>query len=101
MPRIVLIAEDDPISQRMAAAVVESCGYRAQIVQAGSPVPGSSSESDFIPIFFCSTLEMPVMDGIQVLKAMKQSGGVEICPIVVFTSHHQQETVRGGDQAGR
>jgi CheY-like chemotaxis protein len=92
MPRIVLIAEDDPISQRMAAAVVESCGYRAHIVQHGAQCL-ETLQKGLQPDLLLLDLEMPVMDGIQVLRAMKQAGGVEICPIVVFTSHHNEQIV--------
>lgn len=92
MTAYVLVAEDEPINQRMAAAVIKSCGYEAKIVSDGRECLAELQNGKH-PDLLLLDLDMPVMDGFQVLRHLKQVGNLEVFPIMVFTAHHKEEIV--------
>ena len=92
MPRIVLVAEDETLSQRLVTAVIQYCGLTPRIVGNGQELLDVLNEG-VEPELILLDLEMPVMGGIDVLKALKIYPAEERCPIVVFTANNQESTV--------
>ena len=70
MARLVLVAEDEMVSQRLAAAVIRQLGFTSQVVPDGQDcldVIASGVRPDLILL----DLEMPVVSGIEVLGTLK------------------------------
>lgn len=92
MPRIVLVAEDETLSQRLVMAVIQYCGLTPRIVNNGQELLDALNEG-VEPELILLDLEMPIMGGIEVLRALKVYSPEERCPIVVFTANNQESTV--------
>lgn len=90
--RLILVAEDEIISQRLAASVIEKSGYKAQVVSNGQECLDALI-AGVQPDLILLDLAMPVMNGIELLQSLKQQGVTELVPIVVFTAHNEEETV--------
>lgn len=93
MAGIVLVAEDEGLSQRLVAAVIQYCGMEAKVTGNGKELMEALS-SGIVPEIILLDLEMPVMDGIEVLKSIQHVPPEERCPILVFTANNQEATVR-------
>ncbi|MBC7660061.1 MAG: response regulator [Chitinophagaceae bacterium] len=92
MPRVVLVAEDELLSQRLVTAVIEYCGLTAVIVSNGQECLDQLNKG-LEPELILLDLDMPVMNGIEVLEALKAFPPESRCPIVVFTANNQSNTV--------
>lgn len=92
MARIVLIAEDEPASQKLAVAVVESCRFDAKVVSNGRDCLDLLRQG-IRPELILLDLEMPVLSGLETLEAMKEEGYSNLCPIVVLTGKNQEDVV--------
>jgi CheY-like chemotaxis protein len=93
MSRIVLVAEDETLSQRLVTAVIQYCGLTPRIVSNGQEALDALNEG-LAPELILLDLEMPVMGGIEFLNRLKDIPPELRCPIVVFTANNQQSTVK-------
>ena len=80
----VLVAEDNPTNQMVALAQLEKLGYSGYAVQNGAEALSAlrSSRYDLI-LMDC---EMPVMDGYDATRCIRNGGNTQI-PIVAVTAH--------------
>ncbi len=92
MAGIVLVAEDEHLSQRLVTAVIEYCGLTARITDNGRDCLNLLNEG-LEPSLILLDLEMPTMGGIEFLSALKAFPKEERCPIVVFTANNQESIV--------
>lgn len=98
VPLNILVAEDSPTNQLVAKLMLEKRGHQVTIVSNGQQVvdmdPLSLAEFDLILM----DISMPVMDGIQATKALRDSG--IITPIIALTANvmqaDQEEYLRAG-----
>ncbi|MES2746519.1 MAG: response regulator [Bdellovibrionota bacterium] len=93
MSGLILVAEDEGLSQRLVSAVIQYCGYEAKMTENGQELL-DALRSGLIPDLILLDLEMPVMGGIDVLKAIHAVPADDRCPIVVFTANNNVATVR-------
>ena len=93
-PRMVLLAEDNPVNQRVARALLEKRGHTVVVVENGREATEALATQQFDVVLM--DLQMPVMDGLQAtaaIRAMEQSTGRHT-PIVAMTAH----AMRGDDR---
>ena len=93
MAGLVLVAEDEGLSQRLVSAVIQYCGMDAKITQNGQELL-DELRAGLAPDIILLDLEMPVMGGIEVLKTLQGVSVEDRCPILVFTANNQEATVR-------
>ncbi len=92
----VLIVEDDIVSRELFQLVVEREGY--ECVCAVDGIDGLEKFNDFLPDVVISDISMPNLDGISLLKSIKQ---VERNAIVIMvTAHGNEEIALQALQAG-
>ncbi|MDD4270605.1 MAG: response regulator [Pirellulaceae bacterium] len=84
----VLVADDSPINQEVAAGLLEISGHRVRAVCDGDKAVRAFEEEPFDVILM--DVEMPEMDGLAATAAIRrieQSGGRARTPIVAMTAH--------------
>jgi len=64
----ILMAEDNPINQRVGLRLLESLGYRADVVDNGSLALDALARTQYDVVLM--DVQMPVMDGLEAAKAI-------------------------------
>ncbi|RYZ92104.1 MAG: response regulator [Proteobacteria bacterium] len=92
MAKIVLVMEDETLTQTLVTSVITHCGLVAKIAKNGREgldLLNNGLDPDLILL----DLEMPVLDGMGVLAALRDLDQAERCPIIVFTANSTETTV--------
>jgi signal transduction histidine kinase/CheY-like chemotaxis protein len=85
-PARVLLAEDNPVNQKVIVRMLEKLGYRVDIANDGSEAVQAACSSRYdIVLMDC---EMPTMDGYQATRAIRNAESSESrTPIVALTAN--------------
>ena len=86
-PLRILLAEDNPISQRITAKLLESRGHRVTTVENGREVLAILERGDFDVVLM--DIQMPLMDGLECaseIRSRERKNGRRIA-IVAITGH--------------
>ncbi|MGH7858130.1 MAG: response regulator, partial [Candidatus Binatia bacterium] len=79
----VLLAEDNPVNQKVARLMLERLGYEVTIVADGLAAVEAVSAGDYDAVLM--DCQMPRMDGLEAARAIRQ-GATERIPIVALTA---------------
>ncbi len=82
----ILLAEDNPVNQKLAKLMLGKAGYQVEVANNGREAVEmySASPDDFDLIFM--DVQMPEMDGKEATQAIRANGFTEV-PIVAMTAH--------------
>lgn len=82
----ILLAEDNPINQKLARFMLTKAGYQLTVVENGKEaVDTFTSQPDKYDLIFMD-IHMPKMDGMDATKEIRQKGFGDI-PIIAMTAH--------------
>jgi len=83
----VLLAEDNPVNQRVASRLLEKRGHRVQVVSDGREALAALEKEKFDLVFM--DVQMPEMDGFEATAAVRKNeeGGTLRQPIIALTAH--------------
>ncbi len=88
-PRHVLLAEDNPVNQRVAKFLLEKLGYRVDIAASGVEVLDRMAERAYDCVLM--DCQMPEMDGFAATAEIrKREGDTKHTPVVAMTAHAMQ-----------
>lgn len=92
----VLVVDDSPTTTAMLRMILERAGYDVRIAHTGR---AALSEIDRLkPDLVLCDIEMPEVDGLQVLELMRASPATERIPVIMVTSKAEvADTIRGLD----
>lgn len=97
----ILIAEDDPDDQYFLRTAIDSVADHVELVFASNgreaidyldQQAGSSGRP--LPHVILLDLNMPVMDGLQTLRALKQSEALSFIPVVVYSTSRSEMDIK-------
>ncbi|HEX5802011.1 MAG TPA: response regulator [Azospira sp.] len=99
----ILLAEDNPISSRVARQVLERSGHRVVTADCGTAVLAALARSHFDLVLM--DVQMPGMDGLEttaVIRARELESGAHV-PIIALTAHampqHRERCLAAGMDA--
>ncbi len=82
----VLLAEDNPVNQKVALAMLAKCGCLTDVAANGREAVDAVQRSPYDLVFM--DVQMPVMDGLEAAAAIRaMPGSPSRTPIVALTAH--------------
>jgi signal transduction histidine kinase/CheY-like chemotaxis protein len=86
-PMRILLAEDNPINQKLAAIMLAKMGHRVTLAVNGAEAVAKWSKEPFDMIFM--DVQMPEMDGLEATRSIRQREAPTLnhVPIVAMTAH--------------
>jgi CheY-like chemotaxis protein len=88
----ILIVEDNPDNMKLFASILEIEGYR--VLQASSPLRVSDLVAEERPALVLMDIQLPEMDGVALMRQVRERMGVGGPVIVALTAH----AMRGDDE---
>ena len=92
IPRRILLAEDNPTNQKLAALILEHLGYRADIVANGLEALEALQRQDYDIIFM--DMQMPEMDGVQATICIRSDHHISTQPYIIAMTANVLESDR-------
>jgi two-component system, chemotaxis family, chemotaxis protein CheY len=100
MSRTCLVVDDSRVVRKVARRILEANGF--DVAEAGDGQAALEACREKIPDCVLLDWNMPVMDGITFLKALRQEFGPENPPVVFCTTEndmgHIEAAIQGGAQ---
>jgi CheY-like chemotaxis protein len=85
-PYRILMAEDNPINQKVAQMMLQKLGYRPEIVGNGMEAIEALQRQEYDVVFL--DVQMPVMDGLQAARQIGSQFPLEKRPVLVALTAH-------------
>lgn len=96
--RSLLLVEDTPFFQRMEKQYLEEAGYEVVLVENGKEALSVLESRTFDAII--SDIQMPIMDGIELIKKIRANPGLRHLPVIAVTSMTSEYQSRNGLESG-
>jgi DNA-binding response OmpR family regulator len=97
-PPQVLIADDDPLLRAILEHKLAAAGYEVRSVEDGRAALAAAEETR--PEFLVLDAMMPVMDGFEALRRMKESPELRGISVVMLTALKRDEDIVGALKLG-
>lgn len=81
---LILIVEDDPNSRKLARDVLQAKGY--QTLEAETAEHGLMLAAERIPALILMDIQLPKMNGIDALRALRSSPATGSIPVIAVTA---------------
>jgi CheY-like chemotaxis protein len=105
----ILLAEDNPHDAELTLRALSANQAPLQVVLAGDGAEALDclhrrgafqSQADGLPTVVLLDLKMPKVDGLEVLRQIKQDDALKNIPVVIFTSSRERSDVARAYQLG-
>lgn len=98
MAKTILIVDDSASVRQVVGITLRGAGY--DVIEGSDGAVGLSKLTGQRVHLIISDVNMPNMDGIAFVKAVKQLPAYRFTPVVMLTTESQEEKKREGQQAG-
>jgi len=85
MPDKILIVDDNEKNRKLLSIILEKTGY--EIIEAENGEEAVVMAKEHIPALVLMDIQLPVMDGIQALKAIQADEKIRNIPVLAVTSY--------------
>lgn len=98
MAKTILIVDDSASMRQLVAFAVKDAGYEVVTAVDGKDALGKLNgiKADMV----VTDLNMPNMDGIELIKQLRSSPATKFTPVVMLTTESQESRKQEGKQAG-
>ena len=90
--KTVLIADDSPLALEMVSKIVAKLGHLP--IRARDGERALQLADHYVPDAFIVHLQMPKVNGLQVLKALRGDDRFKEAPIIMLTSAKDEDVIR-------
>ncbi|MGD8781796.1 MAG: response regulator [Ignavibacteria bacterium] len=98
MKKTILTVDDSPSIRQMVNFTLKEAGYDVIEASNGKEALNKIEQHDFNMIF--TDLNMPVMDGLELIKEVRLKPKYRFIPIIMLTTESQLEKKSEGKKAG-
>lgn len=98
MKKKIMVVEGSDSMRQSVSYALEDSGY--SVVTAVNGQDALERMKDGPPSLVITNLEMPVMDGIELIKQMRAVDGYRMLPVILLTSEDQDDKRQDGRMAG-
>lgn len=95
----VLVVDDQFTVRELQRSILEASGYRVRIARDGREAWDLLSDGEPVDVVV-TDIEMPEMDGLELLESIRRGPEHASLPVVVITSRAREEDERRGFEAG-
>jgi PAS domain S-box-containing protein len=81
----VLLAEDNPVNQQVAASMLRRRGHDVEVVDNGRLAVEAVQKGSFHVVLM--DVQMPEMDGLEATRRIREIANAEALPIIALTAH--------------
>ena len=103
MDNLILIVDDSKTVRASVSYTLKNAGYGVEEAVNGKDafnILGMLSTADKRPSMIITDVNMPVMDGISLVKEIKRDNRLKFIPIIILTTESQEELKLAGKKAG-
>lgn len=90
----VLVVDDSAAARTVVSVALRGAGY--EVVEAGDGAQALRQLQQHHVDLVISDVDMPVMDGLSLLKALRQQAAHRLTPVLMLSSEDSPEAVRQG-----
>lgn len=90
MKKNILIADDDPMTHRLVKGFLSNLGYNVTSVRDGKEALEELNNRHYDLLI--SDIEMPVLDGIELVKIIKKTTSLQSLPIIMISANNNIRT---------
>ncbi|MBC7898716.1 MAG: response regulator, partial [Saprospiraceae bacterium] len=99
----IMIVDDSPSVRHMTSKAVENAGWLAFTAKDGVEAMEMLQSGENLPALILTDVEMPRMDGYELVSTIKKTEGISHLPVVFITSragekHREKATELGVDE---
>lgn len=95
---VVLVVDDSPVIRRVMSVTFEKNGFEVELAEDGQEALDILEDVDIDVVF--ADINMPVMDGISMLKVIRQSAEWAHLPVVMLTGVGEEKDREAAMTAG-
>lgn len=94
----IVVAEDDRAIARLIKFKLERAGYEVEVAEDGGQAVETINKNH--PDLVLLDVMMPVLDGYQVLRRIKDNPELESIPVIMLTARGQEKDIVKGIEMG-
>jgi two-component system chemotaxis response regulator CheY len=98
MAKLIMVVDDSASMRRVVGIALKGAGY--EVIEGCDGKDALSKLKGQKVHMIISDVNMPVMDGIAFLKAVKQMPAYKFTPVIMLTTESAEEKKREGQAAG-
>lgn len=108
--RIILIVEDDPDDVELTLRAFKKNNISNEVVIARDGVEAldylfgtgtyEGRDTNIMPVFVLLDLKLPKMDGLEVLRHIREDELMKLLPVIILTSSNEEKDVVNGYRLG-
>lgn len=98
MKRCVLVVDDAQTMRGLISMTLKNAGY--DVIEAGDGVEALEKMAKTRVHMVMADMNMPNMNGIEMLKRIKANPGTRFIPVVILSTMSDPESKRQGQEAG-
>ncbi len=95
---VVLVVDDSPVIRRVMSVTFEKNGFEVELAEDGQEALDILEDVDVDVVF--ADINMPVMDGISMLKVIRQTAEWSHLPVVMLTGVGEEKDREAAMTAG-